>query len=290
MEELGGPEVCCRLGADIELNGTPYAEKFIPIPVNWSFLDGNGHKIRNIYISDPANRVNAFRVMISGNITITGLFLENAVLCGTVVTLFLADSGVKADIKLHDCSLILKVINMSTTTIAGELCVLHGSNLTVSPELSVISLSASYNKGYAIFNGETIKRCQIIIDIIIHNKGDSGVLETALFRNSSVSDSWITGRIHCDVEASYCSYHMTDYNSQFSNFYQAVEMQGLNSVYWNNSFSSVCFYDNDLMSGAEYKSRDVISSLFHGLTTEQCKDPEYLTSIGFMCAGDSNGV
>ena len=96
MEELGGPEVCCRLGADIELNGTPYAEKFIPIPVNWSFLDGNGHKIRNIYISDPANRVNAFRVMISGNITITGLFLENAVLCGTVVTLFLADSGVKA--------------------------------------------------------------------------------------------------------------------------------------------------------------------------------------------------
>ncbi len=290
METLGGADVYCRLGADIDLNGTPYAQEFIPIPVNWSSLDGGGHKIRNILVSDQLNIVNAFRVIVSGDIAINGLFLENAVLCGSIVNLFRADTDVEAVIKLMDCSLIIKASHMNSSTLAGGSCILHGENLTVSSELSVIAVSAVFNKNYAVFNGDTISRSQIIIDILTHHKGDPAILESALFRNSDVSDSWITGCINCDAEGDGNTYHMTDYNSSFSNFYQAVEMKRLSRIFWNNIFSSICFYDSDLMSGATYDSRDEISSLFRGLTTEQCKDPAYLTSIGFICAGESDEV
>lgn len=285
MEELGGEGIYCRLGADIELNGTPYAENFVPIPVNWSSLDGNDHKIRNIFVSDPTNYVHAFRVMTAGTIRISGLMLENVVLCGTVVNLFTADSGITADIKLYDCALVLKVSHLTGSVISGENCILHGSGLTVSSELSVVALSAVMNRGYTLFNGGTIRRTQIVIDVTVHDAGASSIPETSIFRNVNVSDSWITGSVYCDVSGTGHIYNMADYYCSFSNFYQAVAMKGIDYVYWNNTFSSVCFYDTDLMAGAVYDSRETISRLFYGLTTEQCKDPDYLASIGFICAG-----
>ena len=291
METLGGADVHCRLGADIDFNGTPYAADFVPIPVNWSSFDGDGHKIRNIHISDPTNRVHALRVMVAGEISITGLFLENAVISGSVVTLFMADSGIYSTIKLWDCSFMLKVSHTSSSIIAGEGCLLHGSGLTITAELCVISVSLIYNRGYAVFNGDTIRKSQIIIDITIYNAGDTSVHETSLFRDSTVSDSWITGVINCITSNGAAgSYHMTDFNCRFANSYQAVEMKNLFAVYWSNTFSSVCFYNNDLMCGAEYRSRESMSNKFYGLTTEQCKDPEYLTSIGFICGDERNGI
>lgn len=290
MERLGGADVHCRLGEDIDFNGTPYAQEFIPIPVNWASLDGGGHKIRNILVSDQNNIVNAFRVMVSGEVVINGLFLENVVLCGRIVNLFRADTEAEAVIKLKDCSLVIKASHMANAILSGENCILHGEHLTVSSELSVIAVSAVFNRNYAVFNGDTISRTQIIVDILTHHEGDSAILETALFRKSDVSESWITGSIKCDAEEDGNSYHMTDYDSCFSNFYQAVEMNGLSRIFWNNTFSSMCFYDSDLMSGAVYDSHQQLSTLFKGLTTEQCKDPAYLTSIGFICAGENNGI
>ncbi len=83
---------------------------------------------------------------------------------------------------------------------------------------------------------------------------------------------------------------MSDSYSVFSNIYQTVEMKGIDYVYWSGEFLSVCFYNNDLMSGAEYRTLSYGTNRFFGLTTEQCKDPEYLASIGFVCAGENNGV
>lgn len=290
MEELGGSGVYCRLGADIEMNGTPYAENYVPIPVNWSSLDGNGYKIRNIYVDDPLNRVHAFKVMVGGTINISGLMLENVVMQGTVVNLFLADTGITAAIKLYDCTFILKVNHCTGSVVSGESCMLHGSGLTVSSDLSVIAVSGVFKRGYAFFNGGSVKRTQIVVDLLTHDAGDGSIYESSIFRRVAVSDSWITGSVRCDASGSNHVFNMADWECKFANCYQAVAMSGITSVYWSNIFSSVCFYDNDLMAGAVYDSRESKSRLFHGLTTAQCKDPAYLTSIGFICGGESNDV
>lgn len=283
MEELGGPEVCCRLGADIELNGTPYAENFVPIPVNWSSFDGNGHKIRNIYVSDLQKVVNAFRVMISGKISISGLMLENAVLCGSEVNLFRADTGINATVDIYDCAMILKISHHGDSCASGSCCMLHGKNLTVSSDLSVIAVSAVINRGYPLIYGGNVRRTQIVLDLLIHDEGNAQLPETSFFRHANASDSWITGSIHCDSEASDHIFNMSDSYSVFSNFYQAVAMKNIDCVYCSGDYVSACFYDNDLMAGAERRTLGYGENLLYGLTTDQCKDPEYLTSIGFVC-------
>lgn len=290
METLGGSGIYCRLEADIDLNDTPYAENFVPIPVNWSSFDGGGHKIRNICASVQRNRVNAFAVMVSGNINISGLMLENAIMQGSVVNLFKAADEVSAAIKLHDCTFILKISHTSESYVTGENCMLHGSNLTVSSDLCAIAVSGALRRGYSLFNGGSVKRTQVVLDLVTHDAGNSSVYESSIFRSVNVSDSWITGSIICDASGTNHEFNMADWECTFANCYQAVAMNSITSVFWSNAFSSTCFYDNDLMAGAIYDSRDDKSRLFYGLTTAQCKDPEYLTSIGFICGGDGDDV
>ncbi len=184
MEELGGPEVCCRLGADIELNGTPYAKNFVPIPVNWSSFDGNGHKIRNIYFSAPQTDVNVFRVMVSGTISISGLMIENAVLCGYMVNLFRADSGTEATVNLYDCAVMLKISHYCESLMTNSNCILHGIGLTVSTDLSVFAVSGSLNIGYPFIYGGNVRRTQIVVDLLIHDEGSAQSYETSFFRHA----------------------------------------------------------------------------------------------------------
>lgn len=290
MKELGGADVCCRLDSDIELNGTPYAENFIPIPVNWSSLDGNGHKIRNILVSEPEGYASVFDVMVGGTIDISGLMLENTVICGNVITLFASGTGVKASINLYDCALMLKISHNSSCSYIEGISMLHGEGMTVSSDLSVISISGTVKTDYAIFYGGSVRRSQVILDLLTHDSSNASLTECSLFRRVTVSDSWLTGSISCDVLSSTNMFHVSDRSSSFSNCYQAVSMNNISRVYWSNTFASACFYDNDLMADASYYSTQSRSSIFYGLTTAQCKDPEYLSSIGFICGGADNGL
>lgn len=287
MKELGGADICCRLEEDIELNGTPYAEHFTPIPVNWSSLDGNGHKIRNILISDPKNHVSAFDVMVDGTVNISGLMLENVVICGNVITLFASGSGVTASIELYDCALMLKISNNSSDSYTENISMLHDEGLTVSSDLCVISISGTVKTGYAIFCGGSVRRTQVIVDLLTHDSSNYSSTECSLFRKVTVSDSWITGSVKCDVSNSSNMFHVTDSRSSFSNCYQAVSISNISRVYWNNTFVSACFYDNELIGNADIYGN---ANMFHGLTTAQCKDPDYLSSIGFICGGTDNGI
>lgn len=290
MKELGGADVCCRLDSDIELNGTPYAENFIPIPVNWSSLDGNGHKIRNILVSKPVGYASVFNVMIGGTIDISGLMLENTVISGEVITLFAPGTGITASINLYDCALMLKISHNSDYSYTEAISMMHGEGLTVSSDLSVISISGTLRTGYAVFYGGSVRRSQLILDLLTHDTSSSGSTEKSFFRRVTVSDSWLTGSISCDIISSSNMFHMSDSKSIFSNCYQAVSMNNINRVYWSGDFVSACFYDNDLMADASYYSTQSRSSIFYGLTTAQCKDPEYLSSIGFICGGADSGI
>lgn len=290
MNELGGADICCRLEADIELNGTSYAEHFTPIPVNWSSLDGNGHKIRNILISDPKNRVSAFDVMVDGTINISGLMLENTVMNGNVITLFSSGSGVTASIELYDCMLMLEISHNSSDSYAENISMLHGEGLTVSSDLCVISISGTVKTGYAIFCGGNVKRTQVIVDLLTHDSSNYDSTECSLFRKVTASDSWITGTVKCDSSNSSNMFHVVDNRSSFSNCYQAISVSNISRVYFSSTFLSTCFYDKELMGNKTCYSTQGSSSYFHGLTTAQCKDPDYLTSIGFICGGTNSGL
>lgn len=290
MNELGGADICCRLEADIELNGTSYAEHFTPIPVNWSSLDGNGHKIRNIFISDPKNRVSAFDVMVDGTINISGLMLENTVMNGNVITLFSSGSGVTASIELYDCMLMLEISHNSSDSYTENISMLHGEGLTVSSDLCVISVSGTVKTGYAIFCGGNVKRTQVIVDLLTHDSSNYDSTECSLFRKVTASDSWITGTVKCDSSNSSNMFHVVDNRSSFSNCYQAISVSNISRVYFSSTFLSTCFYDKELMGNKTCYSTQGSSSYFHGLTTAQCKDPDYLTSIGFICGGTNSGL
>ena len=90
METLGGAAVYFELGADIDFNGTPYAENFSPIPLKCLSFDGKGHSITNIFVSDSSSNSNLFTVPFQDSQTITfkDLTLSNISLTGRNITFF----------------------------------------------------------------------------------------------------------------------------------------------------------------------------------------------------------
>ena len=48
--------------------------------------------------------------------------------------------------------------------------------------------------------------------------------------------------------------------------------------------TGTCFYDKELSGTLIYNESSLSKTNLYGLTTAQCKDPEYLESIGFFIA------
>lgn len=290
MSSLGDGDTYFRLGADIDFNGTPYAESFQKIPIKCRELDGDGHCIRNIYINTLGS-ASVFNVMKNSNgaqISIRNLTLENIYISASYVNVFTgSSSGIV--VSLCNCTLLLNIshsVTGSANTSTGSL--LWDNYLTVNCELCTISISAVMKLPYPIISRSQFYRSHLCLDLDIISGLSSYVQAMAVFDNSKLVDSYLTGSISYRDSGEENFLQIANYLCTAQNFYMALALSGRSSFYCDMATNTDCFFDSELMNGAVHKQYNGSRcDRLHALTTAQCKDADYLNSIGFVCGGDS---
>jgi len=273
----GGENSYYKLGVNIDANDTPYAEGWEVVHLNCYSLDGNGHCIRNIFINSVSKSY-AF-IRDSSELHISNLNIENAVIMSngqaslfygstaqgtpsfTEIKLFLSNVNITAELRTE------KVSSPSTfSVISGNIAVqINDSTLNTR-------IIADYN--YNFINGNCFN-CHIRLDLTFF---DSSSSYTAV--KGSANNTMITGTINYTGASSSVRFVLADY---LNNSYFVIKSTGITSMTIKNC-TSVCFYDHDVL-GLTVSIAGSGSSFLKSLTTEECKDADYLTSIGFICGG-----
>lgn len=99
---------------------------------------------------------------------------------------------------------------------------------------------------------------------------------------NSCSRTMITGKLSASSGATQSRLNLFDFGNggAVSQCYCAAEFDNISNVTFGNSTftpPTACFYDKDLLGTTMTAQTNV-----HALTTEQCKDKDYLNSIGFL--------
>ena len=284
METLGGAAVYFELGADIDFNGTPYAENFSPIPLKCLSFDGKGHSITNIFVSDSSSNSNLFTVPFQDSQTITfkDLTLSNISLTGRNITFFSYSGSGSCTINLYGCT-------FSTVIDLRNVCCVMKSNLGLNAELCTFSFSGMICSSMPFFISDTLRRCHIHLELLQLSGPDheSSHTEHCFFTGGcSVSDSYITGSFTASASfnpnGASC---MSGWECSFSNFYSALAFSGIPYCIWDGTYNYACFYDRELSGIAYSRHYDEEYQVFLPLTTAQCKNAAYLQSIGFVVEG-----
>lgn len=290
MEDYGGSEIYFSLGADIDFNNTPYAENFVPIPINCKMFSGNGHVIRNINYSTPESNASMF--IVSGeNIIIDSLKTENIRLVGKNVFLF-GNSGGICNISLKHCTLLMNdmiILSPSPVSVTNRCCILHENNIKISAEYCTFAVRMQSEKSYPFFAIDNVSCCQTKAELYINSSANSGNAYTAFVSDSVISDSYFFIKIKIPETEDSGTFDFSSNNSKFNSSYLVCEPSAeMTAINWNGDIRSTCFYDNTLIrkNNSNIHVRNNLNSVnFYALTTEQCKNPVYLRSIGFNCAG-----
>ncbi len=295
MGDVGGTDVYFRLDTDIDFNGTEYAENFVPIPLFCAELDGNGHTIRNIYCNTSGTAV-IFADMTStdtsNTVEVKNLTFENIELAAADITFFGAYSGTtKGTVNLSECIISMRctLTQQLTNTSTSYKGLMHDLYRTVNMYLCTVKLEFNGIKEHSLLTGSAVNRSQFYIDIRYLKTNTLASCYSSLFYKVDMTDTAIFGKVTADNDSSANIYHFAT-NGNHSNSYQAVEYNNVATMNWDVCMVSPCFYNTDLTTGVNNITNSpsvgtTYAVNFLALTTEQCKNAEYLRSAGFICEG-----
>lgn len=295
-ETVGGAEVYLKLGADIDFDKTQYAEGFAPIPLKCLEFDGNGHTIRNIYYTNLSGVASVFKVFSRYNtayeMSVKNLRVENVYLNGFETRFFASPTTFEAcPIYLIGCviSCSFKPASLLANSDYTFKSFMSDSNRYIIADLCTFILNTENGVPHSLFNKGSISRSQLRINHVIGETTAILYNRDAFFKNVSMSDTAIFGKIshRTQKEESNLLFALDGIHT---NVYQAVEYENYDKVIWNAIIGTPCFYDSEVAGDrVSIYSSATNASYFpqniYALTTAQCKDPEYLKSIGFICEG-----
>ena len=296
MGTAGGTSAYFRLDADIDFNETPYAENFSPIPLKCAELDGNGHTIRNIHYTNQAGCASVFTVYSYNealwSMVVKNLKMENVYLSGAT-TYFLYSAS-----DFEDCPITFSNCTIACSFRPSTLLVNNGysykgfmsdGNRYIQAEYCTFVVDAENAGPHPLFNRGSLVSCHIKVNFDILDTAETLYNRDAFFRSVNMTDVAILGKIRCRTDRE-ASDWLFSADGTHSNVYQAVEYENIDEALWNSAIATSCFYDSELKgdrvtirnstANANYYPQNI-----YGLTTAQCRDAEYLRSIGFLCEG-----
>ena len=258
-----------KLMNDLDVNDSEWASNWTQATVDFKEFDGNGHEIRNIVMSDMQDNTTKGGILYTGSsgfdrlITIKNTKFVNVVMQGTAGSFFGYpgyNTYTSVDFIRCDFSISCDLTNVSS----DRLLISH---LRLSAKLDQCTISVVGNCGrihdnYTITERESTN-CMWNLDINAKN--------SLLFGSHYIKNS-VRGKIN------FLSTSNTIFNRGPSQCYVACEITSSSAVkFSNNNPTSTCFYDQELAGITMTAQTNV-----HALTTEQCKDKDYLNSIGFL--------
>lgn len=272
-----------KLGCDIDFSDEPIIDRNHAVYLNMYHLDGGGHTIRGVYMNEPTLDVSLFCCVSCSY----GLILENlnveAEICGKSVGIFRSmTTGGNIGYVMKNCRFVLN-INEGEVEEVDNTSLFHGPLDAAYIEYSTISIRGSLYSPHSLMRNGSITGSQMRLDMILRNDMISEY--KGFFRNTAMADTGFFGRIEKtggeDTELVFAG------KGKASNCYQVIEYQSIDSVKWDSAFATACFYDSEHTGDAVVSSDSNSLNLLYALTEEQCKDAEYLRSIGFSCEGET---
>ena len=262
-----------KLMNNLDVNDSEWATGWTGVALAFKEFDGNGHEVRNINQSGGSYAI-YYDVKYRGSSKIKNISFANVTLNGVANFMYFSGTdnitgnrvwtldGVSLSIACNNVtsifnsdSIIWHTINItnSAVTISGRL-----QTIGVVNAITVIN-NLMINLDNAIFY--STNNPHILGTASVNNKFNKiAILGTASFDHAKTS--WI----------------QDGYTSQAFSCYIAVEIIGtIKPSDFSGTPVSVCFYDVDLYGGSMTAKTNL-----RALTTAQCKDKDYLNSIGFV--------
>lgn len=286
MEGTASVESYIKLGSDIDFSGTDYAANFKTITLKGRSLDGDGHTIRGIYVSDPTSAFVMFNDKSSNSanfpLEIKNLTIEAEIIANTI-KIFDYSYIQLADYQITNCCFIFNL----TEGGSNKEAVLNDSIIELNFKYSTLIINTDLNAAHQLMTGGSFTGCQVRTDTVLRTS-DSATAENALWYNVAAADTGFFGKIDLRDGGDAPGSVLWAYDGNHGNAYQVIEYNNISEVLWNAAVSTVCFYDSEKTGSAVIKNTvsDQQNLLIHGLTTEQCTNAEYLRSIGYVCEGE----
>lgn len=266
----GGSGTYYLLGTDIDINDTSYAAQWSTITINCSHFDGGNHTIKNIFLNNSSTSTlkSIFKFADKQVTYFKNINLENIYINGGKSTIFS---------NISSYNVYFSGINLSFTSnisfnSATDLYFIVQSGKEIFIENSSINCLARASMVLGLFRG-TMTNCHINADITYTSSNNSSstylfsekMLNTAVFANIS-SQSSIT----------------TPPSGNMSNCYFVLPtLNHISRFTTSGNIYGTCFYDKDVAP-----TTTAFDSNIYALSTENCKNTEYLKSIGFIVEGE----
>lgn len=266
-----------KLMNDLDVNDSVWATGWTEAELSFLELDGGGFSIWNINADLSGANVNygVGVFYVSNNSTIKNLNIMNTIMVGTDVRLFRVQSS-QVTFNIEGCQIYLDFNTVSSSSGVGTAYngVLCGYPTKMGINKCVLNLKGTTSCVLVYGNGSgdgPVTNNHIAIDIKKTNVNTSS--DRLMYAGNVFSKNFIRGKLELIGS--------TDFNFTMGKpqqCYVACEIISSSAVKFSyNQPTSACFYDQELAGITMTAQTNV-----HALTTAQCKDKDYLNSIGFV--------
>jgi len=249
-----------KLMNDLDVNDSEWAAGWTEVTIAFKELDGDGHEIRNINHNGTTQAI----TISSANSTIKKLAFLNFISIGSLQCFYAPASGVTT----------FDMCNFSFDVNTNRFFGLGGTSSAIAFNRCSFTLSGVANGFDSPYRATSaMTNCHIYLVNFKLPDTLTGFNATSFIRLNSTRVS-ILGSANKTGDGT-----MQLFRSCTQCF---VALDMADSAYRPTAFSAnapstPCFYDKDLM-GVEMATQTNV----HALTTAQCKDKDYLNSIGFV--------
>lgn len=278
MDEWSTRQSYAALGADFDFSDIANPQ---PIHLKCMELDGCGHTIRGIYVTKPNDDV--YILVFSDAKGGSSFGLKNINIEAEAIAKrfgFVCPEDLSNVVYTTFTNCNIKITVHEGTTTGNRL--FNSNGIVMTFNYCTVTINGTLYAEHELFGDCYLTGCQIMINIKIFGlystpfKSMKGIFESA-----KAVDTGFHGRY--DKTPTIERIALFSGGGTFTNCYQAIEYPECNKVYWFGTIQSPCFYDAEKNSASMMTSAGI--PVF-ALTTAQCKDAEYLSSIGFSCEGE----
>ena len=249
-----------KLMNDLDVNDSAWVTGWTEATMNFLELDGDGHEIRNINAD-----LSGGALIVPATSTIKNITFANTMLRGTNTSLF--TRGGTSNLTLDNVQVYLdfNLINDSNQGVIN------------SRYLEMRINKCAFNLQGATTGNSIIRANSLVLGDLKNSLFllDCTTSAGPLLGGLSSSKICVLGKIK--ITATTGTYEIFQRTPQQCYVACTVESAGATVKFSNTNPTSACFYDQELAGITMTAQTNV-----HALTTEQCKDKDYLNSIGFL--------
>ena len=250
-----------KLMNDLDVNDTQWASGWTSVTLQFKEFDGNGYEIRNINYNGTGTAI----TVNTSNATVKRANFNNFISAGSASCIRNTASN---NLYFNECNFGFDVNTNHIFDVAGSTSYVVFNRCAFT--LSGVVLK-QFNR--LAYGDNMMTNCHVNLSNLKLPNAISGSQELA-FINLNATRVSILGKATKDATGT------VRWFSQASQCFVAVDMADSlykPTIFSNRNPTTSCFYDKDLMGETLTAQTNV-----HALTTAQCKDKDYLNSIGFV--------